>query len=104
MGQPLVVIAYANNPERPLPSLREEDDQVHQYLQSRSAIQPFRIIRESYVTRDRLVDVLTTPDDRDALLVFSYSGHAAGDRLITEDETTNAMGLSSLLSQCTNLK
>ncbi|GAB2541079.1 hypothetical protein [Spirosoma aerophilum] len=104
MGQPLVVIAYANNPERPLPSLREEDDQVHQYLQSRSAIQPFRIIRESFATRDRLVDLLTTPEDRDSLLVFSYSGHAAGDRLITEDETTNARGLSSLLSQCANLK
>ena len=104
MGQPLVVIAYANNPERPLPGLREEDDQVHQYLQSRSAIQPFRIIRESFATRQRLVDMLTTPEDRDALLLFSYSGHAAGDRLITEDETTNASGLSSLLSQCANLK
>lgn len=104
MGQPLVVIAYANNRERPLPSLREEDDLVHQYLQSRSAIQPFRIIRESFATRERLVDMLTTPDDRDALLLFSYSGHAAGDRLITEDETTNASGLSSLLSQCANLK
>jgi hypothetical protein len=104
MAQPLIVIAYANNPDHPLPSLREEDDLVHQYLQSRSAIQPFRIIRESFVTRDRLVALLTTPEDRDSLLLFSYSGHAAGDRLITEDEITNARGLSSLLSQCANLK
>jgi uncharacterized protein YbaR (Trm112 family) len=104
MGQPLVVIAYANNPEHPLPSLREEDNQVHQYLQSRAAIQPFRIIRESFATRSRLVDMLTSPEDRDALVLFSYSGHAAGDRLITEDETTNARGLSTLLSQCANLK
>ncbi len=104
MGQPLIVIAYANNSEHPLPGLREEDDQVHQYLQSRSAIQPFRIIRESFATRQRLVAMLTTPEDRDALLLFSYSGHAAGDRLITEDETTNASGLSNLLSQCANLK
>ncbi|AUD03669.1 hypothetical protein [Spirosoma pollinicola] len=104
MAQPLVVIAYANNPEHPLPGLREEDDQVHQYLQSRSAIQPFRIVRESFATRDRLVALLTTPEDRDSLVMFSYSGHAAGDRLITENETTNASGLSSLLSQCASLK
>lgn len=104
MGLPLVVIAYANNADDRLPGLSEEDNQVHQYLQSRSTIQPFRIIRESFATRDRLVSLLTTPDDRDALLTFTYSGHAGGNRLITEDEATNARGLASLLSQCPNLK
>ncbi|GAB3920060.1 hypothetical protein [Larkinella terrae] len=104
MGLPLVIIAYANNAKDPLPSLREEDDEVHQYLQSRSAIQPFRIIRESFAARERLAEILTTPEDRENLLIFSYSGHAAGDRLVTEAEATHSRGLSNLLSQCPNLK
>jgi hypothetical protein len=104
MGLPLVIIAYANNQLQPLQSLRAEDEEVHQYVQSRSAIQPFRIIRESFSTRERLAEILATPEDRENLLVFSYSGHAAGDRLVTEGEATHAKGLANLLSQCPNLK
>ncbi|WP_138992303.1 hypothetical protein [Larkinella sp. C7] len=103
MAQSVVVISYANDRVYPFPSLKEEDEKVHACLQTRAATQPFRIIRESFVSRPQLLSILTTPSDRDNLLILLYSGHAAKDYLVTEEESTNVNGMSRLLSQCSSL-
>ena len=99
---PTLFMAYANKSDNPLPSLREEDDKVNAALSERAAKDDYRIVRESYVTRESLTRQI--PLYKDDICLFMYSGHAGGDRLLLEDGDARAEGMAALLGQCPNLK
>ena len=99
---PTLFMAYANSVENPLQSLREEDDKVNAIISERAARDDFRIVRESYSTRESLTRQL--PLYQNDISLFLYSGHAGGDRLLLEDGDALAEGLTALLGRCPNLK
>ena len=102
MTKPILLISYANSATQHLPNLKREEECVLKVLQDRKSLRDdFEI--ESPSSREGIVDVLKDSIKRENLLIFSYSGHAAGDRLITEGEETNAEGIATLLSRCPNL-
>ncbi len=102
MSKPKLIFSFANNQQDPLPSLETEKAEVLHIVQDRKKIKDdFEFVNP--VTRQELADFLKEGTNRDALTSFYYSGHAAGDRLITEGEGSNAEGLANLLSQCRNL-
>ncbi len=100
---PLFIISFANNTNNPLSSLKEEElgvkkviDELILYGCELEVVYP--------TTREEILNLLKIETNRERLFLFSYSGHAAGDRLITEKETTYANGLASLLAECRNLQ
>lgn len=100
---PLFIISFANNSDNPLPSLKKEElgvkkviDEIKLYGCDIEVVYP--------TTREEIVDLLKIETNLERLFLFSYSGHAAGDRLITEEETTYAYGLANLLAKCRNLQ
>jgi len=97
-----LLLAFANSETDPLSSLREEDDKVHIALSERVARNDFRLVREQYATRDKLVTLLQ--QYQQDLCLFWYSGHAGRDRLETEDGAARSDGLAALLASCPNLK
>ena len=99
---PTLFMAYANKSDNPLPSLREEDDKVNAALSERAAKNDYRIVRESYITRESLTRQI--PLYKDDVCLFMYSGHAGGDRLLLEDGDARAEGMAALLGRCPNLK
>ena len=102
MTKPILLFSYANSASQPLPNLKSEKESVLTILKDRKSLRDDFDI-ETPSSREGIVSVLKDTIKRENLLVFSYSGHAAGDRLITEGEETNSEGMAALLSRCPNL-
>ena len=99
---PTLFLAFANSETNPLAALREEDDSVHALLSERASRDDFRIVRESYATREIITRQL--PLFQQDIHLFLYSGHAGSDGLILEDGLARAEGIAALLGRCPNLK
>lgn len=100
---PLFIISFANNPLNPLSSLKKEELGVKKVIDE-IKLYGCDIEVEYPTTREEIVDLLKIETNRERLYLFSYSGHAYGDRLITEEETTYAYGLANLLAECRNVQ
>ncbi len=98
----LLFLAFANSPENPLPTLKEEDDEVYGTLVRRSVQQHFAIHRDSATSVAKLTEYLVL--FRDYITLFLYSGHAGRDALLLERQAANATGIAELLEQCPKLK
>ncbi len=103
MALPLFIISFANNPLHPLSSLKKEEVGVKKVIDE-IKLYGCDIEVEYPTTREEIVDLLKLETNRERLYLFSYSGHADGDRLITEEETTYAYGLANLLAECRNVQ
>ncbi|WP_128547037.1 CHAT domain-containing protein [Larkinella soli] len=97
-----LLFCFANDRDRPLASLKEEDEGIEQLLDPRSSKNHFLKVRESFATTDSVANKLLTY--RDSLCVFHFSGHAGGRILQFEDTTARGVGVAQLLAQCPNLK
>lgn len=97
-----IFLAYANSQQSPLPTLQEEDEQVHKALSRREADGHFRLHRESFATIANIAHYLTHYQAEIAL--FSYSGHAGHSELLLGDEAANAAGIAQLLGRCPKLR
>jgi len=95
-------LAFANNRESPLTTLKEEDETVYRWLVRRAAKNHFNIHRDSYCDLKKISEYLILL--RDDIEVFLFSGHAERDQLLLEDESVQSSGIADLLSQCPNLK
>ncbi len=102
MPLPTIFLAFANQPDHPLPTLQEEDDAVYRLLAAREKEQHFNLHRDSYTTLDKLTSFLTLY--REEVVLFSYSGHAGRSALLLEDGTAHARGLAQMLGQCPELR
>lgn len=98
----VLFFAYAHSSASPLPALQEEGDKVYSMLTPKALQQHYLIHRDAYTTRQKIREFLILY--RDNIFLFSYSGHAGGDKLLLADELSRAGGLAQLLGQCSNLK
>lgn len=98
----VIFLAYANNPNTPLPSLREEADGVYRLLSPRALQQHYLLHRDAYADITKIAEYLTLY--REYITVFHYGGHADHTSLLLEQETAHAGGIAHLLGQCPRLQ
>ncbi len=98
----LVYLAFANDQNAPLPSLREEEDQIYSFLIRRAQQGHFDVQKDSFATTRKIAEYLNL--FKDELIVFHYSGHANQHSLFLEDGPAFAAGIGGLLGNCPKLK
>lgn len=98
----ILLLAFANSRENPLPTLAGEYAALNKTLSPRVLRQHFLAWSVSHATLDDIAYYLTL--FRDRLSLFLYSGHAGRDQLLMEDGDARAGGIAHLLGQCKNLK
>ncbi|GAA4471040.1 hypothetical protein GCM10023189_60830 [Nibrella saemangeumensis] len=97
-----LLFCYANDRNRPLPSLGEEDALIDRLLDPRSSRNHFQKIRDSFATAESVTNKILTYQD--SLCLFHFSGHAGNTILQFEDTTARGMGMAQLLARCPNLR
>lgn len=98
----LIYLAFANDRNEPLPSLREEEEKILSYLRRREDAGHFRVIHDSFASARKIADTLNRY--RDQLLLFHYSGHANTEALFLEDGPAYGKGIAALLAACPLLR
>ncbi|GAA0859870.1 CHAT domain-containing protein [Aliiglaciecola litoralis] len=99
---PVVFLAFANDQDRHLATLKEESRAIFQALQPLEQINALAIHREESAEFDELyADLLSY---RDRIVIFHYAGHADGSTLQLEGGTGGAGGIAGLLGQQSSLK
>ncbi len=98
----IVYLTFSNSQQAPLPTLQEEDDKVHKTLAQRDVAHHFRLHRDSFSTIPKIAEYLLLYQEQIAL--FHFSGHAGRDQLLLDDNAANAVGITQLLSRCSNLQ
>lgn len=98
----ILLLAFANNRERPLQTLADEYSAINKILSPRVLQQHFLSWSISHATLEEIAYYLTL--FRDRLRLFQFSGHAGQDVLLTEDGISRAKGIAHLLGQCPKLE
>ena len=99
---PTLLLSFANSAHNPLPSLREEDTNVNNVLNTGILRNDFKVKNEQYATTDIIINDLRT--FKDDIVLFLYSGHAGRDALLLENDLVHAEGIAAMLGRCPNLK
>ena len=97
-----LLFCYANNRDRPLTTLGDEDAGIDRLLDPRSSKNQFQKVRDSFATADSVSAKLQTY--KDTLCLFHFSGHAGSDVLQLEDTAARGVGMAQLLARCPNLR
>ncbi len=97
-----LLFCYANNEERPLTTLKDEEVGIDALLDRRAAQNHFRKERDPYATTESVAQKILTY--RDSLRLFHFSGHAGDTILQLEDGQARGAGIAQLLAQCPNLR
>ncbi len=97
-----LLLCYANNRDRPLSELGNEDSTIDRLLDPRSSKNQFQKVRDSFATTDSVSAKILTY--RDTLCLFHFSGHAGSDVLLLEDTPARGVGMAQLLARCPNLR
>ncbi len=95
-------LAFANDPDRPLPSLQEEDNRIYQTLSPRQQQRHFLIHRDSSARLEHMARDIALY--RQELVLFHYSGHAGGEALHLDGGEAKALGIAQLLGKCPKLQ
>lgn len=98
----VLLLAFANSREHPLPTLSGEYAALNKILSPRVLRQHFLSWSVSHAALDDIAYYLTL--FRDRLSLFLFSGHAGRDRLLTEGSDSRSAGIAHLLGQCKRLK
>lgn len=102
METPVIFLAFANNPDDPLPLLEREGEQVYRNLNEGAGKSHFILHRESFASTEKIAHYLVQFKDR--VVIFHYGGHAESDGLELTDQKAEAGGIAQLLSQQKQLK
>ncbi|MCY7350223.1 MAG: CHAT domain-containing protein [Cytophagaceae bacterium] len=97
-----LLFCYANDRDRPLPELRQEDDGIDRLLDPGNSKNYFKKDRVSYATASVVAGKLL--EYKDSLCLFHFSGHAGSTILRLEDIEARGVGIAQLLGRCPNLK
>ncbi|MDB5243986.1 MAG: hypothetical protein JWP57_4612 [Spirosoma sp.] len=97
-----LLFCFANNRDRPLHELRNEDDTIDRLLDPLSSQQHFQKIRDSFATTESVASKILIYQD--SLCLFHYSGHAGSSALHLEDSLARAVGVAQLLARCPQLR
>ncbi|MDH3649724.1 MAG: CHAT domain-containing protein, partial [Saprospiraceae bacterium] len=98
----VIFLAFANDPERPLTTLKDEDAAVYKLLSPNALNQHYLLHRDSYATIDSVNHYLT--QFRHHIRIFLYSGHAGANKLVLEEGEARAEGIAQTLGQCPQLQ
>lgn len=98
----ILLLAFSNSRESPLPTLTEEYAALSKILSPRVLRQHFLSWAVSHATLDDISYYLTL--FRGRLRLFLFSGHAGRDSLLTEGGGSRAAGIAHLLGQCPKLE
>lgn len=98
----VLLLTFANDRERPLPTLAAEYTALNRILLPQALRQHFFCCSISHASLDDIAFYLTL--FRDRLSLFLFSGHAGRDSLHTVGDSTHSVGIAHLLGQCRNLK
>lgn len=98
----ILLLAFSNSRESPLPTLTEEYAAINKILSPRVLRQHFLSWAASHATLDDISYYLTL--FRSRLRLFLFSGHAGRDRLLTEGGDSRAAGIAHLLGLCPKLQ
>lgn len=91
-------LTFANDAGKPLKYLEEEHNELKDLIDASD----IHATWDPFTRRKRLVEHLLKL--RETLEVFSYSGHAGGEFLISEEDRTNIQGIAGLLGSCPKIK
>lgn len=100
MPTPVVLLAFSNDMDNPLSSLKQESQNIAQALSSLEDRRMLQLFREDKSTTDNILKTLIRlggPENDYQLVIFHYGGHADGESLHFEDSKGNADGLAQLL-------
>ena len=97
-----IFLAFANQKDNPLPTLREEDDKLSEILSKREQKDHFKIFKDSFIDTRKLGRNLA--QFKNEIIIFHYSGHANRDQLFLEDKPAMARGIANYLAKCPHLK
>lgn len=100
---PVLFLAFANSPTRPLAQLTSEENSLRDILHDRAVNKNhFQVHRESHTDLDSLRKYLT--EYRDRVWLFHYAGHAESKEIMLTSGDADAGGIASMLSEQANLK
>ena len=100
MPTPVVLLAFSNDMDNPLSSLKRESRNIARTVAALEDRRMLRLFREDKSTTDDLLESLhrlSDPANDYQLVVFHYGGHADGDTLRFEDSPGHGDGLARLL-------
>lgn len=97
-----LLFCYANNRDRPLHELSDEDAGIDRLLDPRSSQNQFQKVRDSFATTDSVVSKIQTYQD--TICLFHFSGHAGSNVLQFEDNLARGAGIAQLLARSPNLR
>ncbi|RYF75784.1 MAG: CHAT domain-containing protein, partial [Cytophagaceae bacterium] len=97
-----LLFCYANDRDRPLAELGDEDAGIDRLLDPRSSQGQFQKVRDSFATTDSVVSKIQTYQD--TLCLFHFSGHAGSTLLQFEDKQARGTGVAQLLGRCPELR
>ncbi|MCY7359696.1 MAG: CHAT domain-containing protein, partial [Rudanella sp.] len=89
-----LLFSFANNQDRPLPMLWEEDQGISWLLTPRSSKQQIQVLRDSYATTKTVANNIWY--HRETLALFHFSGHAGKTVLQLEDKVAEGKGITVL--------
>lgn len=94
----VVYLSYANNPDDPkLVHLRTEKEQVSKALRSLVLAKKIILELEDNTEINSVFSRLNDIEYAKRLVIFGFSGHAGGGRLIFNDDEAKSSGLSNLM-------
>ena len=99
---PTLFLTSANSEAQPLPTLKQEFEEVNKLLNDRKLKKDFIVHTLPFANTETIINDLRK--FKDDIVVFTFSGHAEKDRLDLEDGSAKAGGIAALLGRCPNLK
>ncbi len=106
---PVIFIAFANDPERPLDTLDRERKGILRALEPLTASKRWEVRAEPNASLDDIVHLFQSAEFRNRIAIFHYAGHARADALsLTSDAGRNipalAGGFAKFLAEQRGLK
>ena len=106
---PVIFLAFANDPEKPLPGLEGEYRETTGVLKEGQDAGLCEVVTEPFATRQLIFDKFSDQRFRNRIAVFHYAGHAGAEQLHLTDadgtnERANTDGLARLFAQQTSLQ
>ncbi|MCB0593678.1 MAG: CHAT domain-containing protein [Lewinellaceae bacterium] len=99
---PVLFLAFANNPRKPLYTLEKESETIYRLLSPFAKQQRIQIHREPFASIDNITHHLM--GHKNGVTLFHYGGHADSQNLFLKDQSANAEGIAHLLAQQKQLK
>ena len=97
-----LLLTFANNQQKPLPTLQKEYNEVAAVLGQRASKGHFTVQPIPFATKKNLTNTLS--QWKEDIELFLFSGHAGANHLELLEGAAHSEGVAALLGLCPNLK